>query len=117
MFGVTWAATFGKHHFWLLPNLTEDCGFFDSFKPAYSHVYYPKQEKKAESDANKEENEGENVNEESKPIIVGAAAADSEVHEKGNVVDEESPQESGKAIYVLTLYSLTITVFNVLMTH
>ena len=29
--------TFGKHHFWLLPNLTEDMGFFDSFKPLYKH--------------------------------------------------------------------------------
>jgi translocation protein SEC62 len=27
----------GRHHFWLLPNLTEDCGFFESFKPLYSH--------------------------------------------------------------------------------
>lgn len=27
----------GRHHFWLLPNLTEDCGFLESFKPFYSH--------------------------------------------------------------------------------
>ena len=27
----------GKHHFWFLPNLTEDVGFFDSFRPLYKH--------------------------------------------------------------------------------
>jgi translocation protein SEC62 len=32
-----WAITIGKHHFWLLPNLTEDCGFFESFVPLYTH--------------------------------------------------------------------------------
>lgn len=28
--------TFGKLHFWLLPNLTEDVGFFESFWPLYA---------------------------------------------------------------------------------
>jgi len=37
LFGAVWVFTWGGHHFWLLPNLTEDCGFFDSFKPFYSH--------------------------------------------------------------------------------
>lgn len=35
VFGVVWAATFGSVHFWLLPNLTEDVGFFESFVPIY----------------------------------------------------------------------------------
>lgn len=34
---VVWTLTFGKHHFWLLPNLTEDVGFFASFVPLYEH--------------------------------------------------------------------------------
>jgi len=37
LFFIVWAATFGKHHFWLLPNLTEDVGFFASFVPLYEH--------------------------------------------------------------------------------
>ena len=37
LFAVVWVTTFGKHHFWLLPNLTEDVGFFESFKPFYKH--------------------------------------------------------------------------------
>lgn len=30
-----WALTFGKLHFWIFPNLTEDVGFFESFWPLY----------------------------------------------------------------------------------
>ena len=35
LFALIWMATFGNIHFWLLPNLTEDVGFFESFKPLY----------------------------------------------------------------------------------
>jgi hypothetical protein len=35
LFCVIWALTFGKHHFWLFPNLTEDVGFLASFWPIY----------------------------------------------------------------------------------
>lgn len=35
VFGAVWAATFGRVHLWLLPNLTEDVGFFESFVPVY----------------------------------------------------------------------------------
>ena len=37
LFCAVWVLTFGNHHFWFLPNLTEDVGFFDSFKPLYKH--------------------------------------------------------------------------------
>jgi hypothetical protein len=35
VFCAVWALTFGKHHFWLFPNLTEDVGFLASFWPIY----------------------------------------------------------------------------------
>lgn len=35
LFCLIWIGSGGKHHFWFLPNLTEDVGFFDSFKPLY----------------------------------------------------------------------------------
>jgi len=35
LFAFLWLVTFGKLHFWLLPNLTEDVGFFESFVPVY----------------------------------------------------------------------------------
>ena len=50
LFAVTWLVTFGKHHFWLLPNLTEDVGFFESFKPFYKHDVCPGKKDKTEKD-------------------------------------------------------------------
>ena len=35
IFCIVWALTFGRHHLWILPNLTEDVGFFASFWPLY----------------------------------------------------------------------------------
>lgn len=35
IFAAVWAITFGRVHFWLLPNLTEDVGFLESFVPVY----------------------------------------------------------------------------------
>lgn len=37
LFCVIWLLTIGRHRFWLLPNLTEDVGFFESFRPLYKH--------------------------------------------------------------------------------
>ncbi|CAN7937518.1 unnamed protein product [Ixodes hexagonus] len=39
LFVIIWACTLGRHHFWLLPNLTEDVGFLDSFWPIYQYEY------------------------------------------------------------------------------
>uniref|UniRef100_A0A2M3ZZX7 Translocation protein SEC62 n=1 Tax=Anopheles triannulatus TaxID=58253 RepID=A0A2M3ZZX7_9DIPT len=39
LFCLIWVLSGGKHHFWLLPNLTEDVGFFASFWPLYNHEY------------------------------------------------------------------------------
>nr|XP_037279148.1 translocation protein SEC62-like [Rhipicephalus microplus] len=39
LFVIIWACTLGRHHFWLLPNLTEDVGFLESFWPIYQYEY------------------------------------------------------------------------------
>ncbi|XP_061549829.1 translocation protein SEC62 [Phycodurus eques] len=39
LFLFIWLVTAGRHHFWLLPNLTADVGFIDSFRPLYTHKY------------------------------------------------------------------------------
>jgi len=36
LFGLIWACTGGKHYLWILPNLLEDVGFFESFVPGYT---------------------------------------------------------------------------------
>ena len=42
VFSIVWLVTWGKLSFWLLPNLTEDVGFFDSFRPAYECTFNTK---------------------------------------------------------------------------
>uniref|UniRef100_A0A023GL27 Translocation protein SEC62 n=1 Tax=Amblyomma triste TaxID=251400 RepID=A0A023GL27_AMBTT len=39
LFVIIWACTLGRHHFWLLPKLTEDVGFLESFWPIYQYEY------------------------------------------------------------------------------
>lgn len=36
LFVVIWSVTMGKIYFWLFPNLNEDLGVIESFKPLYS---------------------------------------------------------------------------------
>ncbi|XP_013790986.1 translocation protein SEC62-like [Limulus polyphemus] len=45
VFVIIWLLTFGKHHLWLLPNLTEDVGFFESFWPLYQYEYKGEKQK------------------------------------------------------------------------
>lgn len=35
IFSLVWVSTFGKHHLWIFPNLTEDVGFLASFWPLW----------------------------------------------------------------------------------
>lgn len=53
LFCAIWLCTGGKHHFWFLPNLTEDVGFIDSFKPLYKHDYIDGTEGKGKKDKKK----------------------------------------------------------------
>ncbi|KAF4519063.1 hypothetical protein B566_EDAN001653 [Ephemera danica] len=65
VFCIVWALTLGRHHLWLLPNLTEDVGFLPSFWPLYQYEYRGKEEKspgkkkKKDKDSDAED-EGEN---------------------------------------------------------
>lgn len=57
IFCLVWIVTGGRHHFWLLPNLTEDVGFFASFWPLYDHEY--KDGKKKKKQKRDKESDGE----------------------------------------------------------
>uniref|UniRef100_A0A1I7YYC5 Translocation protein SEC62 n=1 Tax=Steinernema glaseri TaxID=37863 RepID=A0A1I7YYC5_9BILA len=52
LFGVIWLMSMGRHKLWILPNLTEDCGFFESFKPLYTYEYCPGPSEKTEDTNN-----------------------------------------------------------------
>ena len=40
VFALIWMVTMGRHHLWILPNLTEDVGFFASFWPLYQVSFW-----------------------------------------------------------------------------
>ena len=52
--------TFGKHKFWLFPNLTEDCGVLESFVPFYTHeVVTPKDDTKTPAEKKSADKHGD----------------------------------------------------------
>ncbi|KAL0268422.1 UNVERIFIED_CONTAM: hypothetical protein PYX00_010375 [Menopon gallinae] len=64
VFCILWSLTFGKHHLWLLPNLTEDVGFFASFWPLYQYEYKGKEaEKSGRKKKKKKEKDSDNEQE------------------------------------------------------
>lgn len=77
-FAIVWVCTWGKHHFWLLPNLTEECGFFESFVPLYTHEYKAK--------TTESEPGGENDNESENQSVEGK-------EKEGDVNKEESSED------------------------
>ncbi|KAJ1346490.1 hypothetical protein KIN20_001280 [Parelaphostrongylus tenuis] len=73
LFGIIWLATMGRHKLWILPNLTEDCGFFESFQPWYTYEYCPrvgKAEKTEKKKKLKKAKESDHEND-SKPVDNG----------------------------------------------
>jgi len=50
VFSIVWLFTWGKLSFWLLPNLTEDVGFLDSFRPVYECTYASQVEESGDQD-------------------------------------------------------------------
>ncbi|CAK8671964.1 unnamed protein product [Clavelina lepadiformis] len=74
VFAIVWVVTFGKHQVWFLPNLLADVGFFESFKPFYTHEFSnPTKEKDklsdSEDEGNRNEEGEENENEEAEPTV------------------------------------------------
>ena len=88
IFAGVWIITMGKIKFWLLPNLTEDVGFFESFVPLYTLNVNSK--KKVDKSDVKKENDDEDDNEEK------SATKKEDLNEENqtNVADQsESEQE------------------------
>jgi len=96
IFAVIWLLTWGKLSFWLLPNLTEDVGFFDSFRPVYQCTFASKSEGADEDktssggDADKGEDAGEKE-EKSEDRVEELEAADD--NEDGEEDDENNVAE------------------------
>ncbi|XP_074655419.1 translocation protein SEC62-like [Tubulanus polymorphus] len=111
VFCCVWLATLGKHHFWFLPNLTEDVGFVDSFRPLYTHEMKPavkpadestKNEPTESGEANNDKNEdlpekkmSEKTKKNKKSSSAKMAEDDDEANEEAAGKDKESDKEDG----------------------
>jgi len=90
LFCVIWAVSMGRHHFWFLPNLTEDVGFFESFRPMYKHEYF----------GNVESVENKSIDETTKePVNVeDIHSVEQPSDEKPHVEESESENDNGYEI-------------------
>ncbi|GIY62442.1 translocation protein SEC62 [Caerostris darwini] len=94
VFVTVWVLTLGRHHLWLLPNLTEDVGFFDSFWPLYMYEYRGSTSKKKASSQKKSKKDDQEAEEKSedKEDSKDESAADDK--EEGNDQSESEQRRS-----------------------
>ncbi|XP_064641965.1 translocation protein SEC62-like [Lineus longissimus] len=93
MFCIIWAVTMGKHHFWLFPNLMEDVGIIDSFKPLYKHDFMEKEKKeKTDEKDSKTEKDKNSDNEKDKSGDSSGSEENFEIVDKSEVTETEDSQ-------------------------
>lgn len=92
IFCLVWILTGGKHHFWLLPNLTEDVGFFASFWPLYDHEY-----KDGTTDKDKGKKKKKQKRDKDSDAEDDAAGATAIVPPKIDEIKEHDVEEKSKA--------------------
>ena len=98
IFAGVWLLTLGKIKFWLLPNLTEDVGFFESFVPLYlldvrgaTKKTTAKEKKSSEVDKNGQE---ENTDVEEKKPDESKASEAGEIEQDDEEKDKSSTRTS-----------------------
>lgn len=83
----------GKFHFWLLPNLTAECGFFESFVPAYEYSVVKtdsdsNEERRGSETASADDGEPEMISNKTK-LAISEEAAEKNVEENNEDSDEK----------------------------
>ena len=99
LFCLIWVVTFGRHYFWLLPHLTEDVGFFESFVPLYQHDLNIKTPDTQEEDNKNKDNEENIENEENlekvEPEETPTQLIEDEEVKNKDLTGSEKDQDSG----------------------
>ncbi|XP_065339377.1 translocation protein SEC62 isoform X1 [Cloeon dipterum] len=99
VFCLVWVLTLGKHHLWLLPNLTEDVGFLPSFWPLYQYEYKgakssdkgKKKKKKAKDSDGEDDDENRKLIEEE-----NSGANEGEVENSASESESSQKSQTGK---------------------
>ncbi|XP_076452153.1 translocation protein SEC62-like isoform X2 [Babylonia areolata] len=102
LFCVIWMLTLGRNHFWLLPNLTEDVSFLESFRPLYKHDVVVREERKSKAKSSqkskgKAKKKSKSSDTESDPEfeMVGRADLEEELGDRMEG-DEDESEENGE---------------------
>ncbi|KAL3995503.1 Translocation protein Sec62 family protein [Acanthocheilonema viteae] len=99
LFAIIWTVTMGKHKLWLLPNLTEDCGFFESFQPWYTYEYcsggIAASGKKKKSDGKKKSDDEEALM--NKKEMKGGGDGDSQTVEVNKKIENEKQRRRNES--------------------
>lgn len=99
VFCLLWLLTLSRHHLWLLPNLTEDVGFFASFWPLYKYEYRgPGSESDKSSKKKKRKKDKQSDDEEEKaPLLPAKDATEAPAaQEEPSDTKEEAPSPGEK---------------------
>ncbi|ESO91209.1 hypothetical protein LOTGIDRAFT_182505 [Lottia gigantea] len=101
LFCIIWCVTFGKHHFWFLPNLTEDVGIIESFQPLYKHDVVVKDKKDDTKSRTKKDKTSKSSNNEDQTAEEGSDKSEQdefEIVEKTDLDDEMQLDETDEPI-------------------
>lgn len=104
VFSIIWVLTLGKHHFWIFPNLTEDCGVIESFKPFIKHDVYDStaelkekaKKKRQEKEEQEEENDSENENDKNNDFEMIDSQEGDEINDTNNANVNENDADYGE---------------------
>nr|XP_037868298.1 translocation protein SEC62 isoform X1 [Bombyx mori] len=87
VFCLVWILTLSRHHLWLLPNLTEDVGFFASFWPLYHYEYRGPGSDSDKASKNKKKRKKDKLSDdetEKTPLIDDKSTAEAQAEDVGS---------------------------------
>ncbi|XP_034832103.1 translocation protein SEC62 [Maniola hyperantus] len=98
VFCLLWMLTLSRHHLWLLPNLTEDVGFFASFWPLYKYEYRgPGSDSDKASKSKKKRKKDKHSDDEDEKTPLVQAEPEQETSVEANTTEERTTsQEDAK---------------------
>ncbi|KAK7866203.1 hypothetical protein R5R35_001417 [Gryllus longicercus] len=97
IFCVLWTLTFGKHHLWVFPNLTEDVGFLASFWPLYQYEYKGDNGDKKVSKKKKKDKDSDNEDDKHNDDKEDDSKSEDE-HEKNEEIPDEKEEDKDENV-------------------
>ncbi|GAB1607336.1 translocation protein SEC62-like [Argonauta hians] len=98
LFCAIWICTLGKHHFWFLPNLNEDVGFIDSFRPLYKHETYAPKSKDSDKKINDNDDANNGAGDAAATLPATAASPENEVKSESALAETYCAENKSEGV-------------------